>query len=48
MGGHKGDLLSGEYEDGTVGELFIGMHEDGAAFRSRMNDFDIAVTIGLE
>ncbi|MBV9510955.1 MAG: ribonucleotide reductase, partial [Caulobacteraceae bacterium] len=48
VGGHKVYLHTGEYEDGEVGELFIDMHKEGAAFRSLMNNFAIAVSIGLQ
>ena len=48
VGGHKVYLRTGEYEDGTVGEIFIDMHKEGAAFRSLMNNFAIAVSIGLQ
>ncbi len=48
VGGHKLFLRTGEYEDGTLGELFIDMHKEGAAFRSLMNCFAIAVSVGLQ
>jgi len=48
VGGHKVYLRTGEYEDGTLGEIFIDMHKEGAAFRSLMNNFAIAVSIGLQ
>ena len=48
IGGHKVFLRTGEYEDGTVGEVFIDMHKEGAAFRSIMNCFAIAVSMGLQ
>ena len=48
VGGHKVYLHTGEYEDGSLGELFIDMHKEGAAFRSLMNNFAIAVSIGLQ
>ncbi|HET6520338.1 MAG TPA: vitamin B12-dependent ribonucleotide reductase, partial [Geminicoccaceae bacterium] len=48
VGGHKVYLRTGEYEDGHLGELFIDMHKEGAAFRSLMNSFAIAVSIGLQ
>jgi ribonucleoside-diphosphate reductase alpha chain len=48
VGGHKVFLRTGEYEDGTVGEVFIDMHKEGAAFRSLMNCFAIAVSVGLQ
>ena len=48
VGGHKVYLRTGEYEDGTLGELFIDMHKEGAAFRSVMNCFAIAVSLGLQ
>ena len=48
VGGHKVYLRTGEYEDGGVGEIFIDMHKEGAAFRSLMNNFAIAISIGLQ
>ena len=48
VGGHKVYLRTGEYEDGKLGELFVDMHKEGAAFRSLMNNFAIAVSIGLQ
>ena len=48
VGGHKVYLHTGEYSDGGIGEIFIDMHKEGAAFRSLMNNFAIAVSIGLQ
>ena len=48
VGGHKVYLRTGEYEDGRMGEIFIDMHKEGAAFRSLMNNFAIAISIGLQ
>ncbi len=48
VGGHKVYLRTGEYDDGRMGELFIDMHKEGAAFRSLMNNFAIAISIGLQ
>ncbi len=48
VGGHKIFLRSGEYTDGTLGEIFIDMHKEGAAFRSLMNCFAMSVSIGLQ
>ncbi len=48
IGGHKVYLRTGEYEDGTLGEIFLDMHKEGAAFRSLMNCFAIAVSTGLQ
>ncbi len=48
VGGHKVYLKTGEYPDGSLGEIFIDMHKEGAAFRSLMNNFAIAVSIGLQ
>jgi len=48
VGGHKVYVRTGEYEDGTLGEIFIDMHKEGAAFRSMMNCFAIAVSLGLQ
>ena len=47
VGGHKVYLRTGEYEDGRLGEFFIDMHKEGAAFRSVMNAFAIAISLGL-
>src|SRR5581483_4523029 len=48
VGGHKVYLRTGEYTDNTLGEIFIDMHKEGAAFRSLMNNFAIAVSLGLQ
>ena len=48
VGGHKVYVHTGEYEDGELGEIFIDMHKEGAAFRSLMNNFAIAISIGLQ
>jgi ribonucleoside-diphosphate reductase alpha chain len=48
VGGHKIYLRTGEYEDDRLGEIFIDMHKEGAAFRSMMNCFAIAVSLGLQ
>jgi len=48
VGGQKVYLRTGEYEDGRLGEVFIDMHKEGAAFRSLMNCFAIAVSLGLQ
>ena len=48
VGNHKVYLRTGEYEDGKLGEIFIDMHKEGAAFRSMMNNFAIAISIGLQ
>ena len=48
VGGHKIYLRTGEYEDGSVGEIFLDMHKEGAAFRSLMNCFAISVSLGLQ
>jgi ribonucleoside-diphosphate reductase alpha chain len=48
VGGHKVYLRTGEFEDGTLGEIFVDMHREGAAFRSLMNCFAIAVSLGLQ
>jgi ribonucleoside-diphosphate reductase alpha chain len=48
IGSHKLYLRTGEYEDGTLGEIFIDMHKEGAAFRSMTNCFAIAVSLGLQ
>lgn len=48
LGGHKIYIRTGEYEDGTLGEIFLDMHKEGAAFRSLMNCFAIAISLGLQ
>jgi ribonucleoside-diphosphate reductase alpha chain len=48
VGGHKVYLHTGEYDDGALGEIFIDMHKEGAAFRSLMNNFAVAISIGLQ
>ena len=48
VGGHKVYLRTGEYETGTLGEIFIDMHKEGAGFRAMMNNFAIAVSVGLQ
>jgi ribonucleoside-diphosphate reductase alpha chain len=48
VGGHKVFLRTGEYENGALGEIFIDMHKEGAAFRSLMNCFAISVSMGLQ
>ncbi len=48
MGGHKVYLHTGEYDDGALGEIFIDLHKEGAAFRSLMNNFAISISIGLQ
>jgi ribonucleoside-diphosphate reductase alpha chain len=48
VGGHKIYLRTGDYEDGTIGEIFIDMHKEGASFRSLMHNFAMAISIGLQ
>lgn len=48
IGGQTVFVRTGEYEDGTLGEIFIDMHKEGASFRSLMNCFAISVSIGLQ
>ncbi|WP_299075555.1 vitamin B12-dependent ribonucleotide reductase [uncultured Ruegeria sp.] len=48
VGGHKVYLRTGEFEDGKLGEIFIDMHKEGAGFRAMMNNFAIAVSVGLQ
>jgi ribonucleoside-diphosphate reductase alpha chain len=48
IGNHKVYLRTGEYEDGTLGEIFLDMHKEGAAFRSMTNCFAIAISLGLQ
>ncbi|MBV1860172.1 MAG: vitamin B12-dependent ribonucleotide reductase, partial [Nannocystaceae bacterium] len=48
IGGHKVYIHTGEYTDGTLGEIFIDMHKEGAAFRSLMNCYAIAISLGMQ
>jgi ribonucleoside-diphosphate reductase alpha chain len=48
VGGHKVYLRTGEFGDGRIGEIFIDMHKEGAAFRAMMNNFAIAISLGLQ
>jgi ribonucleoside-diphosphate reductase alpha chain len=48
IGGHSVFIRTGEYEDGVLGEIFLDMHKEGAAFRSLLNSFAIAVSLGLQ
>lgn len=48
IGGHKVYLRTGEYEDGSLGEVFLDMYKEGAAFRSLMGGFAIAISLGLQ
>jgi len=48
IAGHKIYVRTGEYEDGNLGEIFLDMAKEGAAFRSLMNSFAIAVSLGLQ
>jgi len=48
VGGHKIYLRTGEYEDGSLGEIFIDMHKEGSSFRAMMDSFAIAISVGLQ
>ena len=48
VGGHKLFLRTGEYADGSIGEIFIGLHKEGSAFRGLMDNFAVAVSLGLQ
>ncbi len=48
VGGHKVYVRTGEFDDGRLGEIFIDMHKEGAAFRAMMNNFAIAISLGLQ
>jgi ribonucleoside-diphosphate reductase alpha chain len=48
VGGHKVYVRTGEYDDGRLGEIFLDMHKEGAAFRAMMNNFAIAISLGLQ
>ena len=48
IGGHSMFVRTGEYDDGSLGEIFLDMHKEGAAFRSLLNSFAISVSLGLQ
>ena len=48
VGGHKMYLRTGEYDNGALGEIFIALHKEGAAFRGLMDNFAAAVSLGLQ
>ena len=48
VGGHKIYLRTGEYDDGRLGEIFVDMHKEGATLRSLLNNFAIAISLGLQ
>lgn len=48
VGGHKLYLRTGEYADGQLGEIFLALHKEGAAFRGLMDNFAVAVSLGLQ
>ncbi|MDR1857933.1 MAG: vitamin B12-dependent ribonucleotide reductase [Treponema sp.] len=48
IGGHSIYIRTGEYDDGSLGEIFLDMHREGAAFRSLLNSFAITVSLGLQ
>lgn len=48
VGGHNIYVRTGEFDDGRIGEIFIDMHKEGAAFRSLMNNFAMAISLGLQ
>ncbi len=48
VGGHRLYLRPGEYDDGTLGEVFVALHKEGAAFRGLMDNFAVAVSLGLQ
>src|SRR5690606_29895893 len=48
VGGHKVYLRTGEFDDGRLGEIFIDMHKEGATLRSLLNNFAIAISLGLQ
>jgi ribonucleoside-diphosphate reductase alpha chain len=48
IGGHKVFLRTGEYDDGTLGELFIDLAKEGATLRGILSCFAIAVSKGLQ
>jgi ribonucleoside-diphosphate reductase alpha chain len=48
IGGHSLFVRTGEYKDGSLGEIFLDMHKEGAAFRSLLNSFAISISLGLQ
>lgn len=48
VGGHKLYLRTGEYDSGELGEIFVGLPKEGAAFRGLMDNFALAVSLGLQ
>jgi len=48
VGGHKVFLRTGEYEDGTLGEIFIDMYKEGASFKGLMNCFAVLASKALQ
>jgi len=48
IGGHSIFIRTGEYEDGSLGEIFLDMQKEGSAFRSLLNSFAITVSLGLQ
>lgn len=48
VGGHKLYLRTGEYENGELGEIFVALHKESAAFRGLMDNFAVAVSLGLQ
>ena len=48
IGGHKIYLHTGEYKDGSLGEIFLDMNKEGATLGGIMNCFAIAVSLGLQ
>lgn len=48
VGGHKIYLRTGEYDNGDLGEVFIDMFKEGASYRSLLNCFAVAVSLGLQ
>ena len=48
IGNHKIYLHTGEYDDGKVGEIFIDMNKEGELAKALMNNFAIAISLGLQ
>ena len=48
VGGHRLDVRTGEYADGTLGEMVIALHKESASFRGLMDSFAHAVSLGLQ
>ena len=48
IGDHKVYLHTGEYDDGKIGEIFIDTNKEGELVKAMMNNFAIAISLGLQ